>query len=491
MFSFNFYSSLLDGLLNSSIILAITFSVVVPLAYFNTRNIVKYRIPYSRMLGVLSISLLIVPNFIFASIYREFFSTTGPLEDVLSSEVILPLGKVPINSVVGYSFCLMLSIYPLAYAVFKPLQIAHLNSNELIGQTLSLSKWTVFRKITFPFFTPAILFIAIMIISSILGDFTSAQVLGVRTLCTFLFNSWFSTYDYNTLIRYSLIILGLIFLGFMYLLIKSLTRRRSLHFYNVSARSRISISGSRKYLLLFLICLPLIFGLVLPGSVVLKWAIESIARVNLNRLYEFTGESVFISVTVTFISILISFLLILYQRKGHLGRTGETLIWILSAGYVIPSLSLSFLIVWFLGDTSIAVNSKLPNLVLIAQVIKFVGPAVIILNLRSHQIPLQYDMTLSLFRVGPLGRFKNLFVPLFGMSATLASSFVFIESLREVTSPLILRPFTYSTLSVEIFTLISRNLIKESSLLIICLFLCCIYPMNLLIRSLGNENYEK
>lgn len=491
MFSFNFYSSLLDSLLNSSIILAITFAATVPLAYFNTRNIAKYKIPYSRMLGVLSMSLLIVPNFVFASIYRELFSTTGPLEDVLSHDLILPLGQVPINSVVGYSFCLMLSIYPLAYAVFRPLQMAHLNSNELISQTLSLKKWTVLRKITLPYFVPAILFIAIMIFSTILGDFTSAQVLGVRTLCTFLFNSWFSTYDYNTLIRYSLIILGLIFLGFMYFLIGSLKRRRSVNFYNVGFGSKIPICGSRKYLIISLICFPLIFGLILPGSILVKWAIESIARIDLNRLYEFTGESAFISITVTFTSILLSFLLILYQRKVRQGRIGEALVWILSAGYVIPPLSLSFLVVWFLGDTSIAANSKLPILVLIAQVIKYLGPAMIILNLRSHQIPLQYDLTLSLKGVGPLGKFKNLYVPLFGMSATLASSFVFIESLREVTSPLILRPFTYSTLSVEIYTLISRSLIKESSLLIVCLFICCIYPMNLLIRSLGNEKYGK
>lgn len=475
----NFFESL-----SSTIFLTLGVGLLsIGLAFFNSLHRVAYNYRFKEKLEILTLCLLLFPCFVLALIYREVFSASGPLTNLLEQRAAVSLAQVPFQSLAGYLFCLAISAYPLFYLVFRPLQEAHLSGNRRLALEFQAPKKFYFFKMTLPFFAPAIALSLLFVFAMVIGDHTTAQILGVRTLGTFLYRAWFLSYEQAALVRGSILVCLIVYAGVALILL--LSSRDRYDFSSTPAPVQTPARGLRLFLIYLLGGSPVLLGLIIPLLLLSYWTSLTIDNLMMRRFFEIVRESLFIAGSVTVVTLVLGFLFVIFLRRRKNSSLLESLLLSSSIGYLLPPLALAFALQWGMSPLLAKLDSPLPFLVQIGEILRFLGPVVAVFFLRNQQISLAYERLFDCHNLNFARRLRLFYFPMFSLAFSLLSAFLMIESLKDVIMPLTLRPFTYSTLSVEAFMLLTNNYTKESSVLILSLVLCAAYPIYFFIHSPG------
>lgn len=449
-------------------VLFCTSIIAYGLAYYTA----LYRFPFHRLVSWGVILTFAMPAYVLAYTYSDMFSITG----------VFTLLNIPFRGFFATVFIFTIAFVPYIYIPLHTVFSQTLRSYVEQGEVMSLSSYTIWRKIILPLTLKPYLLGATFVVFEILSDFAIVQYLGVRTVNVVLQLVWLN-YGSMALLAYLATVVMLIVI--IFLIWVEWKKRRT---YTVSTTQLLmpqkrQLRGWKKIVVPLLFLMYMAVTLVIPIAQLVVWSLRRSEAFRLDLLIQSLINSVFIAVVVSVLIIIIAVLLNHVFYNVYMKKLQQLYHYCSLFLYGFPSLLIAISIltmtyglpaefIAFIGPAALGVG-----MIIIAYVIRFqsVGFNQIVAadlqhgnTLREAAYVLGYKKVKVFLKV-ELGVLK---VPII-MTTMLLS----LDILKELTMVLFLRPLNFELLSTSIYRYVadeSMALAAPYSLTLIAMMVCLI-----------------
>tara|TARA_Y100000022_G_scaffold37698_1_gene30783 strand:+ start:1630 stop:3267 length:1638 start_codon:yes stop_codon:yes gene_type:complete len=491
---------LIDYLLNTGVIVIsvalLTIIVGVSCAWLVT----NFTFPGVNVFKWLLVMPIAIPTYVSAYIYAGLFEPSGMIFD--SVENYLGLGKelydlIELRNVYGVIFILSICLYPyvylLSYSSFKEQSYCAIE----VGKSLGLSDKELFSRVSIPLARPGIIAGVSLVMMETLAEFGTMDYYGVRTFTTGIYRTWFAFGDETSALHLASILLTFVFI---IIIIEKFSRGKS-QYVNTSQKSKKikarDLSGIYGVYACLWCLLFTLLGFVLPVTQLLFW---------LSETYSYIFEEYYIqviknTVSIATISSIIIVLISIYS--SYINRSTDNLyikssLKIFTLGYSIPGVVIAVGIIIPLtmvdnfqarifGSPLYYLSGSFFALVL-CYLVRFSTISYNATESGLGKIKKNIDLTVQSFGLSDFSILKKVHMPI--MKTTLITSFilVFVDIVKELPATLILRPFNFDTLAINIYELASSEQLSYIASPSLILIIISLIPVILLIRK--NINFD-
>ena len=486
-FDFIFNTNILKLSFNtvSLIVLVVVFSVLIslPLAFLNVRS----NLPFAKYLTSISVLPIALPSYVMATTQIEIWSKNGWVHNFL--KLFFEMKTFPsFYGLIGSVFVLSLITYPYVYiglaAMFRRFDYQMIDASKTLGD----NSFQTFTKIIFPLVSPTIVGGSLLVSLYVLSDFGAVSLLRFNTFTIAIFNRM-----YNSISNYGVLEISLlaILFCFVILFIESRTKNESRHFSNSNLSDyKKSDLGLWKWVLLPISLIPLIFGFILPVSVLIYWLIIGIGEdTGFSDVIQPTLNTLMIS-SVSAIFITLVCIPLLITIKKNIRVLSFIIDKVSYIGLSLPGVIVSMSLVFFCINYFDYIYQTFIVLVL-GYFISFLPAALGPIKASMTQIdPKLEDASLTL-GASRIKTYINVVVKLSSPGFIYGGVLVFILCLKELPATLILSPIGFQTLATEIWSNASEAFFIKTALASIVLVIIAgvpsyIFMSNDLSKRLGN-----
>jgi iron(III) transport system permease protein len=151
---------------------------------------------------------------------------------------------------------------------------------------------------------------------------------------------------------------------------------------------------------------------------------------------------------------------------------------VIAIGIIVPFVFLDDFIIHFfqtnLNKDLAPFFSGSVFVLIFAYVVRFFTISQTNIETAFYRIPVSIDNTATILGKKPFFTLCNVHIPIMSMSIILASILIFIEIIKELSATLILRPFNFNTLAVQVYEYASEEKILESAVPSLIIVILCI-----------------
>ena len=234
--------------------------------------------------------------------------------------------------------------------------------------------------------------------------------------------------------------------------------------------------------------LPPILGFFIPFIFLLFNSIKALEVLLLKETIINTFNTVFLALSVSFIIIFLS-LLINYSARIKETRINLFFNKISSLGYAIPGSIIAigilipftyfdnFFVNFFKINFNLNINAFFTGSIFIlcfAYVVRFFTISQTNIESSFYRISKNIDDTARVLGKKPILILFNIHIPLMSLSILLSLVLIFIEIIKELSATLILRPFNFNTLAIQVYEYASEEKIIESSIPSLIIVVLCV-----------------
>jgi iron(III) transport system permease protein len=440
--------------------------------------IAAYDFPLKRFFSWGLILPLSIPTFIAAFTYRTMLGYTGVVQSTIRNHFHYQINPewLTITGIPGAVFIFTFFLYPYVYIITRAFlesqSTAYIENARLLGRR----PLAVFYKVVLPLSRPAIVGGAVLIIYEVLGDYGVTSYLGIHTISTAIFQTWFGMYDVNSAMRLAawlmVIIVGMFFLE------KLLRQRRR---YTISNKSRplvpVKLRGLAGISALLYCVIVFLIGFLIPFIQLLFWAKMTFEKVWDESFLTLLYQTVYVAVISTL------FILILAVIVANISRTHTPFSFFLSkcvtTGYSIPGPIIAIGVLalfialdqWLaplyfslgLGNAPLILSLSLIMLI-VGYFIRFMATSFNAVEVGFEKMGTKYSEASRMLGLGMTKTFLKVDLPL--IKGALISGFIltFVEICKELPLALLLRPFNFETLATKTFQYANDEQIYEASI---------------------------
>ena len=452
--------------------------------------VTTYDFPLRRIIDLFLLLPLSIPPYVAAIAYGELFDYSSYFQIFFRENVsILSDVDFPnIRSLPGVIFIFSITLYPYVYIISRAAfsEISYTYSE--IGKTLGLKQLSIFFKVFLPLATFPIIGGIILSILESLNDFGTVQYYGVDTFTTGIYKTWVGLGDINLAAQISIFFLFFIF--FILFLQKRFFSKEKINL-KASSKKKINLlsSGKLKNIFLTSFCfLPPTLGFFIPFIFLLFNSIKALEVLLLKETIINTFNTVFLALSVSFIIIFLS-LLINYSVRIKETRINLFFNKISSLGYAIPGSIIAigilipftyfdnFFVNFFRINFNLNINAFFTGSIFIlcfAYVVRFFTISQTNIESSFYRISKNIDDTARVLGKKPILILFNIHIPLMSLSILLSLVLIFIEIIKELSATLILRPFNFNTLAIQVYEYASEEKIIESSIPSLIIVVLCV-----------------
>lgn len=462
-----------------------------------------YRFPGSKLLEWALILPMSVPAYLMAYTYTDLLDYAGPVMGALRDWGWLGerAGLGGIRSIEGAMVMMSFVFYPYVYLLTRTAFVGQGRSLLEAGRGLGASPMRIFTRIALPLARPAIAAGVSLALMETLNDFGTVQYFGVPTFTTGIYRTWYGLGEPVAAAQLS----ALLFL-FVLVLIALETWSRRAAPRHLTARtsnatpSRIRLTGAPMVLAMTATSLPLLVGFVIPAGVLLKLMFRSGGGMagGAQRLLELSGNSLLAGALAGALAVAIA-LLLAYGKRLAPTPVNRAVVRIASTGYAIPGsviavgLLLSFAAAdRLLGGIWAAATGRSAGLILsgtllaliMAYVVRFLAVAFGSVDASLSQVTRNMDE--AAMGLGHSFRriLLNIHLPMVSPSMFAAMLLVFVDVIKELPATLIVRPFGFDTLAVQVYRMASDERLAEASGAALAIVAVGLIPVVLLSRQI-------
>ena len=452
--------------------------------------VTTYDFPLRRIIDLFLLLPLSIPPYVAAIAYGELFDYSSYFQIFFRENVpiLSDIDLLNIRSLPGVIFIFSITLYPYVYiisrAAFSEISYTY---NE-IGKTLGLKQLSIFFKIFLPLAIFPIIGGIILSILESLNDFGTVQYYGVDTFTTGIYKTWVGLGDINLAAQIS--IFFLLFIFFILFLQKRFFSDEKINL-KVSSKKKINLLSLGKLKNIFLISfcfLPPTLGFFIPFIFLLSSSINALEVLFLKDTIINTFNTVFLALSVSFIIIFLS-LLINYSARIKETRINLFFNKISSLGYAIPGSIIAigilipftyfdnFFVNFFRINFNLNINAFFTGSIFIlcfAYVVRFFTISQTNIESSFYRISKNIDDTARVLGKKPILILFNIHIPLMSLSILLSLVLIFIEIIKELSATLILRPFNFNTLAIQVYEYASEGKIIESSIPSLIIVVLCV-----------------
>ena len=452
--------------------------------------VTTYDFPLRRIIDLFLLLPLSIPPYVAAIAYGELFDYSSYFQIFFRENVpiLSDIDLLNIRSLPGVIFIFSITLYPYVYIISRAAfsEISYTYSE--IGKTLGLKQLSIFFKIFLPLAIFPIIGGIILSILESLNDFGTVQYYGVDTFTTGIYKTWVGLGDINMAAQISIFFLFFIF--FILFLQKRFFSKEKINLKSSSKKkTNLLSSGKLKNIFLISFCfLPPTLGFFIPFIFLLSSSINALEVLFLKDTIINTFNTVFLALSVSFIIIFLS-LLINYSARIKETRINLFFNKISSLGYAIPGSIIAigilipftyfdnFFVNFFKINFNLNINAFFTGSIFIlcfAYVVRFFTISQTNIESSFYRISKNIDDTARVLGKKPILILFNIHVPLMSLSILLSLVLIFIEIIKELSATLILRPFNFNTLAIQVYEYASEEKIIESSIPSLIIVVLCV-----------------
>ncbi len=467
--------------------------------------VVSFDFPFRRFLSVALVLPLAMPIYLSAYAFGEFFDFTGPVQTLYRALFGFQSARdyyfPDIRSLGGVVLVMSSVLYPYVYLTARSVFSMQGRNAAEVARTLGAGRFRVFRTVQLPMARPAIVVGLTLVMMESLNDIGAVQYLGVNTLTFSIYETWLNRGNLAGAAQLSAIMLVFVL---ALILLERIARRNQRY---SAARSvtgqseRQRLSGFPAFAASLACLLPVIIGFAIPALVLAGFALKRLADFLSERLLQALFTSLAVAGLAAAIAVLFG-LTLSYAVRTHPGARIRSVTRLASLGYGIPGTVLAIGVLIPLAGLDNAVDGALranfgisSGLILsgsgfaivYACTVRFLAMAEGSVDAGFHKLSPSLDMAARTLGRSPAKALFSVLLPNMRPALWTAALLVFIETLKELSATILLRPFNFNTLATLVYEDASRAQVESASVPAMIIILAGLVPVLLVSRSMDRR----
>lgn len=465
-----------------------------------------YVFPGHRVLPLLLMLPFAMPAYIIAFTYTGMLDSGGVVQHYLREWTGLAYGEYwfpEIRNIYGAIFMLGFVLYPYVFLMARASFLSGSVHALQVGQTLGLTPMQRFYRIALPLSRPAIIAGLALVIMETLADYGTVQYFGVSTFTTGIFRTWYGLDDLNAAINLSALLLFAVLIFFGIEMLSRSKIRYSNNSKSATSVSKKALSKPLQFAMLAWCMLPVLVGFAIPAFQLSLWAFDNLAQVDKDFLM-LCWRSFYLALLTATLAVVVAFVIFAYQRY-YPSKSVTYSFRMVALGYAIPGIVVAIgvlvpagilnqylnqLSLYFTGKSVGLIISSSLMLLVFAYLVRFMAIALGSMEAGFGKINNHIDDAARSLNTSSFAMMLKIHAPMMFKTILTAVLIIFIDTLKELPTTLVLRPFNFNTLAVNAFELASDEFLDEAALPAIFIVLTGIVPVVLLNWGIGSDNYQ-
>ena len=488
-------------------LLALNGAVTATVGILTAWLVAACEFPFRRALSVLLVLPLAMPAYLAAYAFGEFFDFTGPVQSGLRAVFGFTSMKdywfPDIRSLGGAVLVMSAVLYPYIYLACRSMLLMQGRAAADVARTLGAGPLRVFFKVQIPMARPAIIVGLTLVMMESLNDIGAVEYLGVNTLTFAIYDTWLNRGSLAGAAQMA--VLMLVFVIALIAIERTARRRQRFSGQKTTAivhdAVRLKLTGWRKWAAVLACVLPVLFGFVIPVLVLGGYAIKRLPLLVEPRLLNALGHSLMVAGMAALATVILGFTLA-WHARSHQGRLAKGYGRLASLGYGVPGTVLAIGVLIPLASLDNAVDgffranfgfgtglllSGTGFAIVYACMVRFMAMAEGTIDAGFHKLSPHLDMAArTLGRTGPQA-LTSVLIPNMRPAILTGALLVFIETLKELSATILLRPFNFNTLATLVYEDASRAKVEDASVPALIIILAGLLPVLLVSRSIDKR----
>lgn len=460
--------------------------------------------PFRRFLTVALVLPLAMPTYLAAYAFGEYFDYSGPLQSGLRAlmgyKSVRDYWFPDIRTTWGAAFVIGSVLYPYIYLTARSMFLMQGRTAAEVARTLGAGPLRTFLKVQLPMARPAIVAGLMLVMMETLNDIGAVEYLGVKTLTFSIYETWLNRSDLAGAAQIALVMLGFVAL----IAIAERWARRQQRFAGqktiAAAHSVIRVRLSRFWAAgAVAICsLPALAGFFIPAWVLGGYAIKRLPDFLSGRLLAAVGNTISVALATAAIATVAAFVLA-YAKRNSASRLAIVSTRLATFGYGVPGIVLAIGVLIPLASLDNLVSGAFKSMFGFSTGLLLSGSGFAIIyactarfltmaegNIESGFQKLSPNLD---WAARTLGRTRGqalraVLLPLMRPAALTAALLVFIETTKELSATILLRPFNFNTLATLVYEDASRSKVGDASVASMIIILAGLIPVIVVMRAL-------
>ncbi len=467
------------------------------------------RFPGSKWFNWLLILPMAVPAYLMAYTYTDFLAFTGPVQTMLRDfmgwefgDYWFPNVRSLGGAILMMSFVFFPYVYLLTRAAFLEQSASLLEASRSLGATPLES----FYKIALPLARPSIAAGMALALMETLNDFGTVDYFGVQTFTTGIYRTWFGLGERVAAAQLSGFLM--IFILFLILLERWSRSRMNVKQQSTGRYKHLfvyELTGWKAWASTIFCSIPVLIGFILPAAILFDMMIANFDAAVDTRFLQYSLNTILVAIIAGFVALAVA-LVMAYGVRLSPNFFTKASTRIGSMGYAIPGsvIAVGILIPfgwadnmldsWFRESFGISTGLILSGTIfalIFAYVVRFLAVAFTTVEASLGKITPQMDeaaegMGYSFGKI--LGKIH---MPMMSGSLFAAIMLVIVDVIKELPATIIVRPFNFDTLAVQVYRLASDERLAESSGAALAIILVGLVPVFILSKSIAKTRKQK
>lgn len=444
-----------------------------------------------------------VPAYLMAYTYTEFLSFTGPVQTLLRDLMGWGPGDYwfpDIRSVQGAILMMSFVFYPYVYLLSRSAFLEQSASLLEASRSLGCTPFQSFYKIALPLARPSIAGGMALALMETLNDFGTVDYFGVQTFTTGIYRTWFGLGEPVAAAQLSAFLL--LFILFL-ILLERWSRNKINYKQGGSNRFRqltsFTLSGWKKWGAVAACSIPMLFGFLIPVVILMEMMVSNFDTAVDSRFFQYGLNTLMVG-TIAGILALVIALVMAYGVRLNPTLTTRTATRIGSMGYAIPGSVIAVGVMipfgwfdntldsWMRDSFGISTGLLLSGTIIaliFAYIVRFLAVSYTTVESSLAKITPNMDEAAEGLGYKFNQILRKVHMPMMSGSLFAAIILVFVDVIKELPATLIVRPFNFDTLAVQVYRLASDERLAESSGAALAIVLVGIIPVIILSRSMN------
>ncbi|MEO9339458.1 iron ABC transporter permease [Mesorhizobium sp. SB112] len=469
--------------------------------------VVSFEFPFRRFLSWALVLPLAVPPYLAAYAFGEFFHYTGPIQstirEIFGFQTIRDYWFPDIRSTGGAALVLSSVLYPYVYLTTRIVFLMQGRNIADVARTLGARPSRIFWRVLLPIARPAIVAGVALVLMETINDIGAAEYLGVRTMTFAVYSTWLNRGSLEGGAQIALLMLIIVFV----LLVAEQWARRRQRFHASRATHmktlprQTTLRGRQYAAALVVLVLPILAGFGIPLFVFGRYALRRLDQFASPALASAFVNSVMTALFTSLLTVLLALFLLNAVRiaRSHLVMATVRLA---SVGYALPGgilgLGLLFVLARFdngldalarehLGYSTGLLLTGSASAVVIACTIRFLALAESAVRSGIEKLPPNLDEAARSLGRTPMASARSVLLPLLRPAILTASVLVFVDTIKELSATILLRPFGFNTLATFVYENASRGVPEDGAVAALLIILTALVPVVLLSGALMRD----
>ncbi len=457
--------------------------------------------PGRRMLEWALLLPLAVPTYIIAYVYLDLLHPLGPVQGAMRAVLGIDSPRdfhLPdIRSMTGAVILLGLVLYPYVYLPVRAMFVMQAANLLEAGHMLGCSRRALFARLALPLARPAIAVGASLALMETLNDIGASEFLGVRTLTVSVYTTWVTRSDLPGAAQIALVMLVVV-AGLVAL--ERIARRRR-RFAGSARRWRpvapVRLSGARGWAALVIGLIPVTLGFAAPALWLGIKAFERIHNAGISAQLLIEARNTLSISAVATVVVLIGGLIVAFAARLFPGLAMAGTSRLASLGYAMPGTVVALGVLVPVAGLDRIIDAGAQSLLgqatgllligsgaalVYAYFVRFLAISIGSIEAGFTQIPRALDHAARSLGHGASSSFRRVHLPLTRPALAAAALLVFVDTMKELSATLLLRPLNFETLATHLYGEAARGTYEEGAIAALAIVAAGIVPVILLAR---------